>query len=238
VIRLILLLCLLATPAQALFFSGTVTGKVTTRDTRADPYVAAGYGAATGGINGNRVHFRQANKFSSATIAVPEALVEVCVILVGNTSCDPQWTRTNSVGDYSVDWWGFTSAVAIFVKVYAIRPQLLEGEVVFSDEIPPHEFRVTTAGFEAVTIGQDQRISPTASLGDTQNISINTAPAAQEVVNTFLTVREPTPCCRRKLNRGWAAAFEATCRGSTSSRTLYLTATRQVVWPSLRMRFG
>lgn len=189
-IRILLLLCLIATPAQALFFSGTVEGTVTTVDTRDDPYDRAGFGATNDPLNGNLTHFRQASKFNSRVVPVPEALIEVCVILVGNTSCDTQWTRTDSAGRYAVPWWGWTSAFSIWVKVYAIRPQLDEGQVVISDDFPAHEFRITTAGFSNVNIGEANKFSITASLGDTQTINVRTGSGAREVANTYLTARE------------------------------------------------
>ena len=135
------------------------------------------------------------------------------MILVATAGCKPLWTRTNNAGQYSVSWWGLTSPVAIVSKVYSIRPKLGENQVVNQDEIPEPEFRITTAGFSNVNVGETWRFSATASLGDTQIIDITVAPAAREVMNAYLTARETYAMLSAQTSPGSGGTIRSDMQG-------------------------
>ena len=155
----------LAAPASWAQFSGVVSGRVTATDSREDPYSAAGYLSSTNPL-GN-AEFRLPNRFNDRLVNVPEILVEVCVEL-GFVPCRYQWTRTDEGGRFAVPWSGLLPPTKIRARVYAMRPQLADGEVIAGSNPPPREFRVTTAGVTNAIVGSNEINSSTGGLEGNQ----------------------------------------------------------------------
>lgn len=181
-------MCLGAPVAHAQVSSGTVSGRITMRDPRNDPYDAAGYPRATASNNGGAA--RLTNRFRGTSIVVSDVLVMVCVSLA-YAPCTPLWTRTDGLGRYAVSWSGLAPPVAITTKVYALQPSIERREVVSSPWPPAATFRITTVGVTDIVIGQ-RSITPTLAnnLNVAGNQTISIEVNDEEPTAAFQTARE------------------------------------------------
>jgi hypothetical protein len=188
----------LAGEARAQFVSGTVTGTIKIKDTRADPYSASISGTpawASRATAGETVPTgaRQTGKFVNTTlnplpaplsIAAPRALVYVCIGLNGQFCTLHYWARASETGVYTVPWSGTGTVNRITVTSHPEWPDWSSSTP--SQTRPPHVFRITTSSGTILEYGTT--VISSGILTGTRIMNHEIVPS--EAGNAYLTAAE------------------------------------------------